>query len=363
MTSLYVPFLRLFVLSVILTFGLTACTGSFAQNRHFDAAKSHHTESGFQNPPGSPKRILQPLRFDRFFDGRITADHDQLILSKGHIVPPEEVKQQYAAAPKDARITWIGHASFLIGLNGLNILTDPQFSRRASPFSFFGPIRYAPPGMEIKDLPKIDVILISHNHYDSMDEKSLRALAIHSPDVRVLVPLGDGDLVREWGLKNVTEMDWYDKIKVADVTFQSTPAIHFSSRGLFDRDESLWQSMTITAQINGKPKKIWFAGDTGLGPFFKQEVAKKIGPIDIGLMPNGAFLPRDVMKPVHVSPEEAMELAKIMQVKTVIPMHWGTFPLGEDLPEEGKARFLAAPAPGIKKVMMRIGETLDLNGL
>ena len=220
-----------------------------------------------------------------------------------------------------------------------------------------------PPAITIKDLPKIDVILISHNHYDSFDEASLRALAKHSPMVRVLVPLGNGELAREWGLKNVQELDWYDLVKVDGVTFQSTPAIHFSARGLLDRDDTLWQGFTIAGQIGGQAKKIWFVGDTGLGPFFKQEVAGKIGPIDIALMPNGAFLPRDFMKPVHVSPEESLELAKIMNVKTVIPMHWGTFPLGEDLPKEGKARFLAAPANGIKKVMMRIGETLDLNGL
>ncbi|MBT7957370.1 MAG: hypothetical protein HN731_19385 [Rhodospirillaceae bacterium] len=354
---------RLTVLCFTVVIGLAACSGSFAQNKHFDAAKSHHTESGFQNPPGSPERIFQPLKFIGFFIGRLTTEYDPSILPPGHVLPAAEVKKQFAAAPKEARITWIGHAGFLIGLNGLNILTDPQFSERASPLSFVGPKRYVPPAMKIKDLPKIDVILISHNHYDSFDEASMRALAIHSPNVQVLVPLGDGDLTREWGLKNVREMDWYDQVKVADVTFQSTPAVHFSSRSLFDRDESLWQGFTIAGQIGGKAKKIWFTGDTGLGPFFKQEVAKKIGPIDIGLMPNGAFLPRDFMKPVHVTPEEALELAKIMRVKTVIPMHWGTFPLGEDLPKEGKARFLAAPAPGIKKVMMRIGETLDLNGL
>ena len=356
-------FPRLSILLILLAVGLTACTGSFAQNKHFNPAKSHHTETGFKNPPGSLERSFKPFRFIRFFVGRMTTDYDQSILPEGHIVPPAESRKQFAAAPKNARITWIGHASFLIGLNGINILTDPQFSERASPVSFFGPIRYAPPGMTIEELPKIDVILTSHNHYDSMDEDSLRALAKHSPGVRVLVPLGDGDLIREWGLQNVEELDWYDKVSVGDVNFQSTPTIHFSSRGLFDRDDSLWQGFTIAGEIGGQQKKIWFVGDTGLGPFFKQEVAKKIGPVDIALMPNGAFLPRDFMKPVHVSPEEAFELAKIMNVKTVIPMHWVTFPLGEDLPKEGKARFLAAPANGIKKVMMRIGETLDLNGL
>ncbi len=293
-------FSRPIFFSAFLAFGLTACTGSFAQQKNYDPAKSHHTENGFRNPPGSPERAFRPFRFINFVFKRLTVEYDQSILPEGHIVPPGEVKMQFAAAPKDARITWIGHVGFLIGLNGLNILTDPHFSDRASPFSFTGPIRFQPPGMAIKDLPKIDVILISHNHYDSFDETSLKKLAKHSPDARVLVPLGDGDLAREWGLKNVQELDWYDKVKIGRVTFQSTPTIHRSNRGLFDVDRSLWQGFAITGTIAGAPKKIWFVGDTGLGPFFKQEVAKKIGPVDIALIPSGAFLPRNIMKTVHV---------------------------------------------------------------
>jgi N-acyl-phosphatidylethanolamine-hydrolysing phospholipase D len=357
------PFFMLTFIAAGFAFSLVACTGSFAQQKFYDAAKPHYTETGFKNPPGSPERDFRPFRFINFVIKQLLVDYDQTILPKGHILPSAEIKKQFAATPQDARITWIGHASFLIGLNGLNILTDPQFSERASPFSFVGPKRYQPPAMAISDLPKIDIILISHNHYDSFDEASLKRLRQHSPNVRIVLPLGDGALAKEWGIENFTELDWYDTLKVGDIEFQSTPAIHRANRGLLDVDNSLWQGITITAKIGGKRKKIWFVGDTGFGPLFKQEVAKKIGPVDIALMPNGAFLPRNIMKAVHVSPEEAMQLAKIMGAKTVIPMHWGTFPLGEDLPKEGKARFLAAPAFGIKKVLMRIGETLDLSKL
>jgi N-acyl-phosphatidylethanolamine-hydrolysing phospholipase D len=354
---------KFLAITLITTISVAACSGGFAQQKNYDPAKSHHTETGFQNPPGSPAREFAPFRFINFVIKRLTVDYDQSILPDGHVLDAGEIQKQFAAAPKDARISWIGHAGFLIGLNGLNILTDPHFSERASPFSFAGPKRFIPPGMAVKDLPKIDVILISHNHYDSFDEESFQKLAAHSPEARVLVPLGDGPLAKEWGMKNVEELDWYNTVKIGGVTFQSTPTIHRSNRGLFDVDSSLWQGFTISGKIAGKTKKIWFVGDTGLGPFFKQEVAQKVGPVDIALIPNGAFLPRNIMKPVHASPEEALELAKIMGAKTVIPMHWGTFPLGEDLPKLGKARFLAAPAPGMKKVLMRIGETLDLGKL
>jgi N-acyl-phosphatidylethanolamine-hydrolysing phospholipase D len=353
----------LLAITLLTTISLAACTASFTQQKYYDPAKSHHTKTGFQNPPGSPVREFAPFRFINFILKRVTDDYDQSILPDGHVLDTDEVQKKFAAAPKDARITWIGHAGFLIGLNGLNILTDPHFSERASPLSFIGPKRFIPPGMMIKDLPKIDVILISHNHYDAFDEKSFRELAEHSPEARVLVPLGDGPLAKEWGMKNVEELDWYNTVQIGRVTFQSTPTLHRSNRGLFDVNSSLWQGFTISGEIDGKTKKIWFVGDTGLGPFFKQEVAQKVGPVDIALIPNGAFLPRNIMKWSHVSPAEALELAKIMGAKTVIPMHWGTFPLGEDLPKLGKARFLAVPASGIKKVLMRIGETLDLSKL
>lgn len=337
--------------------GLAACSGGgIGDQSFFDPNKQHHTADGFRNPPDSPERVRQVGRFFSFLLKRFTEDTTIITLPENHVVPRETARRQLAAAPQNARITWIGHAAFLIGLEGINILTDPHFSERASPFSFAGPKRYVPPGLEISDLPKLDVIIISHNHYDSFDEDSLRALAKHSPAARVLVPLGLAKTVKEWGFTNVRNMDWYDTDAIGKVTFQSTPAVHRSNRGLFDVNETLWTGFTIAA----RGKKIWFVGDTGLGPIFEREVAKKAGPVDITLAPSGAFLPRGVMRAVHVTPEESLELARIMGSKAAIAMHWGTFPLGEDNPLDGRKRFLGAPDNGVSKVIMRIGETRDL---
>ncbi|MDP6427514.1 MAG: MBL fold metallo-hydrolase [Rhodospirillales bacterium] len=336
-------------------FALTGSSSGIAGEAFFDAAKYHHTADGFRNPPGSPDRDVKPLRFIKFIYGRLTEEPGPEILPEGHLVPRAEALAAASAAPNPS-LTWIGHASFLIRIGGLNILTDPFFSERASPTSLFGPKRYAPPGLGLKDLPKIDVIVISHNHYDSFDAPALEQLAKDHPKARVLVPLGLAEPVGEAGFTNVRQMDWYETDRVGGVSFQATPAIHRSNRGLFDINKSLWAGFVIS----GGKRRLWFAGDTGIGPIYEKQVAPRVGPVDIALVPIGAFLPRDFMAPVHTSPEEALEIARIMGARTAIGMHWGTLPLGEDSPKLGKQRFLAAPAAGIEKILMRIGETRGL---
>ena len=339
---------------------LTACTGGgIADEPFFNPKKYHHTLDGFRNPPGSPERVRRPGRFMAFLWKRITEDVGAIKLPENHILPPAVAIKQFQKSPADSRITWIGHASFLIGWNGINILSDPHFSERSSPFSFAGPRRFAPPGLNIEDLPKLDVIIISHNHYDSFDEGSLRALSRHSPDALILTPLGLARTIRQWGFKNTKDMDWYDRQSVGDVTFMSTPAIHRANRWLFDVNETLWSGFTIES----KGKKIWFVGDTGLGPVFEQGLAKRIAPVDITLTPAGAFLPREVMQAVHTTPEEGVYLAEMMGSKTAIGMHWGTFPLGADNPLDAIERFNKAPARDMRKIMMQIGQTLDLREL
>lgn len=329
---------------------LAACSQGIENEEFFDAKKYHHTTEGFRNPPGSINRDIKPFRFIGFIFRRLTESLQPDLLPDGHVVARKEVRYAAAANPS---LTWIGHTAFLIRLGGLNIVTDPFFSERASPFSFIGPKRYAAPGLALDELPRIDVIVISHNHYDSFDAQALKQIARAHPKARVLVPLGLAKPIRELGFTSVREMDWYEKEKHGDVEFQATPAIHTSNRGIFDINQTLWAGFVIAS-----PKhRIWFAGDTGLGPVFKKEVAPRIVPIDTALVPIGAFLPRDFMRPVHTTPEEGLELARIMGAKTAIGMHWGTLPLGEDKPKYAKQRFEAAAAPGIRKVLMRIGET------
>jgi len=354
-----IPTRKIFALSWILVV-LTACTGGgIADQPFFDPEKYHHTADGFRNPPDSPERVRRPGRFFSFIWKRMTEDTGAIQLPENHVVPPQEALAQFKAAPENARITWIGHAAFLIGWNGLNILSDPHFSERSSPVSFAGPKRYSPPGLKVDDLPKVDVIIISHNHYDSFDEDSMRALSRHSPEALVLTPLGLERITREWGFKNTKDMDWYDRHTVGDVTFMATPAIHRANRGVFDVNETLWAGFTLES----KGKKIWFVGDTGMGPVFEREVKNRIAPVDISLTPVGAFLPRGVMQAVHTSPEEGLELAKMMGSKTAIGAHWGTFPLGADNPLQAIEQVKKSNIKDMNKIMMQIGQTLDMREL
>ena len=341
---------------VAATLVLAGCGSDFAQNGYYNPGKYHHTSEGFRNLPGALERKIEPIRFLRFFVKRMAYEFDPSSIPANHVVPADEARQQFAKAG-NPRLTWIGHATFLIGFKGLNILTDPFFSRRASPFQNFGPERYVAPGMALQDLPPLDAIIISHNHYDSFDFPALTRLAQRKADSLVLVPLGLGDLTREAGFTNVREVDWYDQVKLGKVTFTSTPAIHWSRRNLGDTNQSLWNGFKIA----GPGKSIWFVGDTAIGPMFEKEVAPRVGPVDIALVPIGAFLPRDFMRPMHTNPAEAVELARIMGAHTAIGMHWGTVPLGEDTPNQAVARFRAAQVPGVTKRLMRIGESISLD--
>ncbi len=221
------------------------------------------------------------------------------------------------------KITFVNHSTFLIQWEQLNILTDPVWSDRCSPFSFVGPQRMRPPGIRFEDLPKIDVVLLSHNHYDHLDITTVRKLEEKFQPTFV-VPLGVASFLRKNDIENTVELDWWEhtnqKIKITAV-----PSQHFSGRGFYDRDQSLWCGFVIEYQ----GKKLYFAGDSGYGNFFK-DIGKKFGPMDISLIPIGAYLPKWFMSPIHVSPQESIKIHKDVQSKQSIAMHFGTFPLADD---------------------------------
>lgn len=222
-------------------------------------------------------------------------------------------------------ITFINHSSFLIQFKGINILTDPVYSERTSPVSFAGPKRVRAPGLEFSRLPKIDMVLISHNHYDHLDIGSLVKLS-KKFKAKFLVPIGDGKLLREEGIKNVQELDWWAsdylgaKLKV---TF--TPAQHFSSRGLFDRNKSLWGSYVI--RFNDY--QVYFGGDSGYASHYK-EIKSRFEIIDFALLPIGAYKPRWFMRAMHMNPAEAVMAHMDLASKKSIGMHFGTFQLTEE---------------------------------
>ena len=228
------------------------------------------------------------------------------------------------------RVTFVNHATTLLQLDGVNVLTDPIWSDRCSPVSFVGPKRVRPPGLRFEELPPIDAVILSHNHYDHMDVPTLKRLAERYPNARFFAGLGNKAFLDSKGLPHVTELDWWQEVQLTpEVKLVSTPSQHFSNRGLSDRDGTLWTSYVL----QGPPGVTYFAGDTGYGKHFKQ-VREKFGPVKLAVLPIGAYKPEAFMEVVHVSPAEAVQASVDLEAKVSVPMHYGTFHLGDDGQEE-----------------------------
>ena len=233
-------------------------------------------------------------------------------------------------------VTFIGHSTFLIQTTAGNILTDPVFSERASPLSWIGPRRVRQPAVRFDDLPPISMVLLSHNHYDHCDVAALAMLAERF-DPLVVTALGNAPLVRSTGIRRVEELDWWDRATGTPMPIVATPARHFSARGLFDRNRALWCGFTIEAQ----GARVYFAGDSAYGDLFSQ-IRQRSGPIDLALIPIGAYEPRWFMKAVHMNPEEAMQAHVDLQASLSIAMHYGTFQLTTEGIDEPLRRLEAA---------------------
>jgi len=234
-------------------------------------------------------------------------------------------------------IIWVGQSTLLLNHSKLTILTDPQFSDRASPFHFMGPKRTTPTPFSIADLPKIDVVIISHNHYDHLDEESIKKLAALQPSIKFLVPLGLRNLMEKWGAKNIRELDWWQPVKVGGATIQPTPVQHWSKRSLFDRNKTLWAGW----MIKWSDFSFYFAGDTGYSEDFKI-TAHKLGSPTLAAIPIGAYEPRDFMKSAHLNPEEAVKVFKDLGAEYAIGIHWGTFKLTLEKMSEPPEKLLQA---------------------
>ena len=234
-----------------------------------------------------------------------------------------DLSEEWLTSDLDRNHTiWIGHSTFIIKIDNLTILTDPVFSERASPFKRFGPKRLIPPSISLEQLPKIDVVTISHNHYDHLDIRSLKKLSKLNPDVIFLIPKGDLDLFKKRKINNVKEFVWWDDIKINEFIFTFTPVQHWSARGLFDRNESLWGGWFIT----GDKYSIYHAGDTGYSDDFLK-TRKKLGSPKYAFIPIGAYDPEWFMSESHVNPEDAVKIMEDLEAERSFGMHWGTFTL------------------------------------
>jgi len=233
----------------------------------------------------------------------------------------------------DNYVIWVGHSTFLIKKSGVTILTDPIFSERASPLKNFGPKRLIPPALQIKDIPKIDFVTVSHNHYDHLDTRSLKEISALHPDAVFLVPSGDLKLLKRNKINNVYEFDWWESFKDKNFEFTFTPVQHWSKRSLFDRNKRLWGGWYITHS----DYSMYHAGDTGYSDDFI-ETRKRLGAPKYAFIPIGAYDPEWFMSDSHVNPEEAVQIMLDLKAEKGFGMHWATFTLTDEDTIEPKIR-------------------------
>lgn len=348
---------RSWAATIVLGATLVATASCTDAQRNRDTLQTQYSsDSGFQNPPGSPERTHGFLDMVGFFIEMIF-DQSTPEIPAGHILPKDEVQMAALNAPNPS-VTWLGHAAFIVRTGGKVILTDPFLGSNAGPAGF-GPKRHVPPAMTVDELPPLDIILISHNHYDHLDVPTLEAIK-DKDRIEVVVPLGLGELFREMGYRNIHELDWWQDQEFDRVRVQLQPAVHFSGRGIFDRNDTLWGSFGVYSD----DARIWFSGDTGYGPVLK-EIGVKAGPFDLALVAIGAFKPRKIMKAVHVSPEEAIQVLKDVGAKKGIGMHWGTIKMTLEKPFSAAGRFKAAALDQSygqeNALILAIGETYVLD--
>jgi L-ascorbate metabolism protein UlaG (beta-lactamase superfamily) len=253
-----------------------------------------------------------------------------------------------------AVVTFVGHSTWLIQTERETILTDPMYSRRAGPFNRFGPERVRDPAVAFDDLPPITLVLLSHNHYDHCDVATLRQLS-RKFDPLVVTPVGNGRLLRSIGLRRYEELDWWQRSTGAGLPITVTPAQHFSARHLFDRNRALWGGFTLDL----RHARLYFAGDSGYGPMFRQ-IGERLGPIDLALLPVGAYEPRWFMKDIHMNPAEAVQAHLDLGAKQTLGMHFGTFQLTtEAIDEPQRALAIALASHRVPEAQF---QTLEFGG-
>jgi L-ascorbate metabolism protein UlaG (beta-lactamase superfamily) len=320
----------------------------------------HHLPDGtFRNPEGSPVRSKDV----KFSYRQFTKEKKKIDLSipDDLVVDKETVLSDLKKYENEDYIAWIGHATFLIKLGNTTIITDPVFSKNAGPL-IFGPDRFTEPALNLDEIPKTDLFLLTHNHYDHLDKSTIRKFPFK--DAKVLLPLKLGKYFKH-RFKDINEMDWYDEIKVNnDLKITFLPAVHWSKRSLTDTNKTLWGNFLIEY----KGKKILFACDTGYGNIYK-DLGEKYGPIDITMINIGAynFKPMFDKSIYHTTPEEALNVAQDLKSKKVIGMHWGTFVLSLEPIMEPRKRFKDnAENFGFNKkdaIVFKIGEFRKINDL
>ena len=318
--------MKKFIILIIIFFQYTSITLAMTNKPY------HHLDNGkFRNPEGSPVRSENvKWSYSTFNKEKKKLD---MTVPDEHVIKKNLVLEKLNSIQNNDYIGWIGHATFLIKLGNTTIITDPVFSKNAGPL-IFGPKRYTEPALNLNELPKIDLFLLTHNHYDHQDMGTIRKFPYK--DTKVFTALKLGKYFTKHHFKDVQELDWYQEVKFNDLKITFLPAVHWSKRSLTDTNKTLWGSFLI--EYAGK--KIFFACDTGYGNIYKK-IGKEYGPIDLTMINIGAydFRPMFEKSIYHTSPEEALQAAQDLKSKKVLGTHWGTFVLSLEPIMEPPKRF------------------------
>lgn len=304
---------------VVVSLLLTSCS-----NPSYQPTQPWHTQEGFKNLYGGERDTgFFDYWYMRWFGEVEWKDQ----AAQAHLIPVAEpdIAAIQNPDPQQRLVTWVGHSTFLLQYQGVNVLTDPIFSERASPVSFAGPARLTPLPLPLTALPPIDAVIISHDHYDHLDESTIRALG---PNVHYYVPLKLKSWFVALGIdaQRVTELDWWQSAGNGQIDVHATPSQHWSGRTLWDRYETLWASYIIDIG----DWRVWFGGDTGYNDVQFKQIGKQFADIDLALNPVGAYLPRWFMRQPHVNPYQATLIHRDIGAKKSVTMHWGAFQLAAE---------------------------------
>lgn len=338
------------------------------------------TTGRFRNPwPGS--RVRGGWDLLRWFGQRLVTGV-AFRRDRSRFTPGNPAYEPQRAARDVLTATWVGHSTMLLQLGSVTLLTDPVWSRRASPMPLLGPKRRVPAAIRFRQLPPVDLTLVSHNHYDHLDRRTVRRLRRRAPDMPWIAPLGVGKWLRERGVREAWELDWWDTLHVGGAVVTAVPARHFSARGVRDRNATLWCGFVIEAA----GWRVLFAGDSGMHGDWRQ-LGERLGPFDVIMLPIGAYEPRWFMEVVHMNPEEAVAAYAALREGSesarrprgappvgkmpaprhppvMLPIHWGTFKLTDEPLDEPPARLRAAWAAAALEPdalwIPRHGDTLRL---
>lgn len=337
---------------ILLLMLLLAVPGSASDDQPVSPRPAHYGEGTFLNP-GYPWRQPPVSVTVAFFLRRFATSFLKTRTSSLERVANDGSMLRENSLGSVPTVTWVGHSTLLVQMGHVSFLTDPIWSDTASPLAV-GPKRYVEPGLRIEDLPRIDFVLVSHNHYDHMDLNTLRKLAERGS--RFFVPLGNSHILAGAGIGPVEELDWWETRTVGRVEIHCVPARHWSRRGATDFNKSLWSGWVVTAP----DRRFYFAGDTGMFSGF-DEIGRRLGPFDLAALPIGAYRPTEMMAPSHLDPEQAIAAAASLRAQHTVAVHFGTFDLSDEPLDEPPRRFLDASRDARRGAerdwVLKVGET------